>query len=93
MTEPQVAQEIRHALSGRAAPRFRRLAGNRLPGSDWMSTLIAYPATEAGVIAARKDDADGERRLVQWSAGQRIQITRGDAALNGPPRRPCGLCP
>jgi hypothetical protein len=47
MTEPQVAQETRRALGGRAAPRFRRLAGNRLPGSDWMSTLIAYPATRS----------------------------------------------
>lgn len=52
MTEPQVAQETRRALGGRAAPRFRRLAGNRLPGPDWMSTLIAYLRPEAGVIAA-----------------------------------------
>jgi hypothetical protein len=47
MIEPQVAQETRRALGGRAAPRFRRPAGNRLPGSDWMSTLIAYPAARS----------------------------------------------
>jgi hypothetical protein len=67
MTEPQVTQETRRALGGRAAPRFRRLAGNRLPGPDWMSTLVAYLRPEAGVISAQEDDADGS---VGLSSGQ-----------------------